>query len=420
MRVLVVGGGGREHAMGRALATTPGVTLMAAPGNPGTAEVGRNLPIEADDVPRLVEAARREQVDLVIPGPEIPLVAGLGDALGGAGIPCAGPNAAAARLEGSKAFARRIAAAAGVPSPRYRVVGAAPEVAAALAEFDSPPVVKADGLAGGKGVFLPDTVDECAEIASSLLGGRLGAAGATVILEERLIGAEASLFHACRGVEAVALPHAMDHKRLEDGDRGPNTGGMGAVSPNPIVPPDLEEEARRRIVLPTLQRLAAAGTPFHGFLFTGLMLTASGPVLLEFNVRLGDPEAQVVLPRLSDGVFADLCAWVAGTRDTPPVVSGDAPPTCAVVLAAAGYPEAHRRGDPITLSAGLETADRWFIHAGTRRDGGTLLTNGGRVGAVVARGATPAAARNAAYSGVTHVQWEGMTYRSDIGRRGND
>lgn len=405
--------------MGRALATTPGITILTAPGNPGTAEVGRNLPIEADDTPGLVAAARRELVDLVVPGPETPLVAGLGDALGAAGIPCAGPSAAAARLEGSKGFARRIAAAAGVPSPRHRVVTSPFEVAAALAEFESPPVIKADGLAGGKGVFLPDTVGECAEIAGNLLGGALGAAGATVLIEERLVGAEASLFHACRGVEAVALPHAMDHKRLEDGDRGPNTGGMGAVSPNPMVDPDLEEEARRRIVLPTLQGLAAAGTPFHGFLFTGLMLTAAGPMLLEFNVRLGDPEAQVVLPRLPDGAFADLCAWVAGSRETPPVVSGDAPPTCAVVLAAAGYPDAPRRGDPISVAPGLETADRWFVHAGTRRDDGMLVTAGGRVAAVVARGATPAAARDAAYRGVTHVQWDGMTYRNDIGRRGD-
>ena len=415
MRVLVVGSGGREHAMCRALATTPDIEILAAPGNPGTAQVGRNLPIATDDIAGLVEAARREEVDLVIPGPESPLVAGLTDALADAEIPSCGPTAAAARLEGSKAFTRSLADAAGVPSPVFRVVGTTSEIDDALGSFDSPPVIKADGLAGGKGVFLPDTFDECEEIARGLLAGRLGDAGATVVFEERLVGMEASLFHACRGTEVVALPHAMDHKRLFDADRGPNTGGMGAVSPNPVGDAALEEATRERIVLPALRRLVDEGYPFHGFLFSGLMITTARPVLLEFNVRLGDPEAQVVLPRLPDGAFAEVCAWVAGLRADPPEIDLDPRPTCAVVLAAEGYPESPRRGDPITISPGLDTKDRWFVHAGTRLSDGTLVTDGGRVGAVVARGATAVDARRGAYDGVSLVQWAGMTFRTDIG-----
>jgi phosphoribosylamine--glycine ligase len=234
-------------------------------------------------------------------------------------------------------------------------------------------------------------------------------------MEERLVGIEASWFHACRGTEAITLPDALDYKRLLDGGEGPNTGGMGSLSPNPDVDPGIGAAVHDRFVLPALERLAADGTPFNGFLFSGMMMTEESPYLLEFNVRLGDPEAQVVLPRLPDGVFAEVCAWVAGLRTDPPTFDVDRRHTCAVVLAAEGYPVAPRRGDPITLSPGLESEDRWFIHAGTRLDDGTLLTDGGRVGAVVARAESKEAARVAAYEGVPHVQWAGMTHRSDIG-----
>jgi len=415
VRVLVVGAGGREHAMCRALTTTPGVEIFTAPGNPGTALLGENVPVRADDIAGLVVLARRARVDLVIPGPEAPLVAGLADVLAEAGIPCCGPSAAAARLEGSKAFTRILAQAAGIPSPDHRVVTSPAEIAAALAAFESPPVIKADGLAAGKGVFLPDTFDECAQVTRDLLAGSLGRAGATVVMEERLGGIETSWFHACRDNEAITLPDALDHKRLLDGDEGPNTGGMGAVSPNPDVDTRIDVPVRDRFVLPALERLAEDGTPFKGFLFSGMMLTEENPYLLEFNVRLGDPEAQVVLPRLPDGAFTEVCAWVAGLRDNPPTFEFDRRHTCAVVLAAEGYPVAPRRGDPITLSPGLESTDRWFIHAGTRLDNGTLLTDGGRVGAVVARAESKGAARAAAYEGVSHVQWAGMTHRTDIG-----
>ncbi|MEX2322837.1 MAG: phosphoribosylamine--glycine ligase [Acidimicrobiia bacterium] len=415
VKVLVVGSGGREHAMCRALTTTPEVEIFTAPGNPGTAQFGENVDVRADDVAGLVALARRARVDLVIPGPEAPLVAGLADALAEAGIPCCGPSAAAARLEGSKAFTRMLAQAAGIPSPDHRIVTSPTGIAAALAAFESPPVIKADGLAAGKGVFLPDTFDESAQVTRDLLAGSLGQAGATVVMERRLAGIEASWFHACRGNEAITLPDALDHKRLLDGGEGPNTGGMGAVSPNPDVDTRIDVPVRDQFVLPALERLTADGTPFKGFLFSGMMLTEESPYLLEFNVRLGDPEAQVVLPRLPDGVFTEVCAWVAGLRANPPTFEFDRRHTCAVVLAADGYPGAPRRGDPITLSPGLESEDRWFIHAGTRLDNGTLLTDGGRVGAVVARAESKEAARVAAYEGVSRVQWAGMTHRSDIG-----
>ena len=415
MKVLVVGSGGREHAICRALATTPGTTLFAAPGNPGTALLGENLDVAAGDIPGLVAAARSIPVDLVVPGPEAPLVAGLADALHEIGIPCAGPSAAAARLEGSKAFTRALTEAAGVPSPAFRVVERSADIDRALAAFSSPPVVKADGLAGGKGVFLPDTIEECRQAAADLLAGRLGSAGSRVVLEQRLHGVEASWFHACRGIDVVPLPHGMDYKRLFDGDEGPNTGGMGAVSPNPLVTAVLEGEVRESIVLPALRRIQREGTPFRGFLFSGLMVTAEGPMLLEYNVRLGDPETQAVLPRLPDGAFSEVCAWLSGLSDERPRITFDDRVTCAVVVATEGYPESPRTGDEITFGDGLETPDRWFVHAGTQSDGSRLETSGGRVGTVVARGDTLADARRRAYAGIGLVQWPGMHYRSDVG-----
>jgi phosphoribosylamine---glycine ligase len=418
MRILVVGSGGREHAMVRALATAPGLDLLAAPGNPGTAALARPVAVAVDDVAGMVEAARHLGVDLVVPGPELPLVLGLGDALDEAGIPCAGPSASAARLEGSKSFTRILTDAAGVPSPAYQVVVDAAEVDAAIAAFDRPPVVKADGLAAGKGVLLPRSRAQCRDAVREILAGRFGAAGSRVVLEERLSGVEASLFHACAGVESVALPHARDHKRLLDGDRGPNTGGMGAISPNPLIDEALELEIAESIIRPTLNALADRGTPFRGFLFAGLMLTDDGPRLLEFNVRLGDPEAQAVLPRLADGAFLEVCRWVAGAVESLPETVADPRAVCAVVLTADGYPEDPRRGDPIAFDSDLETADRWFIHAATRADDGVLVTDGGRVGAVVARADGAARARHAAYEGVSLVRWDGMTYRTDIGSVG--
>jgi phosphoribosylamine--glycine ligase len=416
MKVLVVGGGGREHAICRALTTGPDpIEILTAPGNPGTAALGRNLPIPAGDVDGLVAAAGAEMVDLVVPGPELPLTLGLGDALAAAGIPCCGPLAEPSRLEGSKAFTREVGLAAGVDTPRFRVVDGHAGIDAALSAFGEPPVVKADGLAGGKGVFLPDDFDGCRRAIASLLDGALGEAGRTVVVEERLEGTEASLFYAVDGTRTVLLPHARDHKRLLDGGRGPNTGGMGAISPNPDLDDEVVAGVTDGLILPVLDYLAGLGRPYRGFLYAGLMLTDAGPRLLEFNVRLGDPEAQGVLPRLPAGTLAALAGSVAhGRLDTTPIPV-DPRPTWTVVMAADGYPDRPRRGDPITIEPWVEGPDRWVDHAGTRSEDGRLVTAGGRVLSVVARGATPEAARSAAYDGVAGIHWDGARYRTDIG-----
>lgn len=417
MKVLVIGNGGREHAMCRALQSgVPRPTLLCAPGNPGTATCGTNVPVAVDDVAGLVALAQREKVDLVIPGPEAALVVGVADAMRTAGIPCCGPGAIPAQLEASKLFTRQLAMRLKLPSPEYAVVGDATTLASVLEAWPGGvPVIKADGLAAGKGVFLPETVAEAGAIGRRLLDGELGNAGTTLVLEERLYGSEASLFYACSGRHAISLPHARDHKRLLDGDAGPNTGGMGAISPNPGLTESLEEDVLRHIVQPTLDALANDGAPFCGFLFVGLMLTERGPKLLEFNVRLGDPEAQAILPRLAAGEFLRLCEATAKGGLDGFVLNVDPRPTCAVVLTASGYPEAPRRGDSIQVNGALESAHRWLIHAGTRQGDDGLQTAGGRVAAVVAQGNTADEARKLAYAGVALVRFDGAHVRHDIG-----
>lgn len=417
MKILVIGNGGREHAICRALRTgADKPDLFIAPGNPGTAELGRNVAIAVTDVTALTAFAQHEGIDLVIPGPEAALCAGIADALAKVGIPCCGPTQAAAQLEASKVFTRELAARLHLPSPMFARAHDDASLRAALARFgNAPPVLKADGLASGKGVFLPDTFDDCLRIGQALLAGSLGTAGASLVLEERLQGPEASLFFACSGIDAVALPHARDHKRLQDGDRGPNTGGMGAISPNPGIHPALEASVRATMVLPTLRALQDAGTPFCGFLFLGLMLTDDGPKLLEYNVRLGDPEAQAVLPRLADGELLRLCRATAAGALAGFTLAQDDRATCAIVLAAAGYPDTPRHGDALCVGPELVQDDRWLVHAGTEDDAGILRTSGGRIAAVVARAATPELARQRAYEGVAHVQFDGMQWRRDVG-----
>jgi len=414
LKFLVVGGGGREHAVCRALSTSvPTPDILVAPGNAGTALLARNVAVRADDVVALANLACEERADLVIPGGEAALVAGLADLLAEMGIPCCGPSKAAARLEGSKAFARALAARAGVPSPRFAVVRDESEIEAAVDGFDVPPVVKADGLAAGKGVFLPDTRRQCIATTKKLLRGALGEAGRSVVLEERLSGPEASLFYACAGTEAIALPHARDHKRRDDGDRGPNTGGMGAVSPNPLVTPAMEERIRRETIEPVLRAMTDEGTPFRGFLFAGMILTQDGPMLLEFNVRLGDPEAQAILPRLGPGDFQRLAMSIGSGRLFGVSISVDTRATCAVVVASEGYPEASPAGRPVVF--GTDDADCWVDHAGTAQSGGNIIASGGRVAAVVGCGTTAGEARERAYTGVARVRLEGMQFRRDIG-----
>jgi phosphoribosylamine---glycine ligase len=417
-RILIVGGGGREHALAWKLAAEPGVNeVVVAPGSDAIAlepRVRRVADLDPLDPAAVVALARQRAVELVVVGPEAPLAAGVADALADAGIAVFGPSKSAARIETSKSFCHEIAAAAGVAMARsasFDDAAACVEYARAEANQGNGVVVKADGLAAGKGVIVAGTADE-AEVAVALLAAD---GVARFVVEERLHGPEASVIAICDGRRAVALPAARDHKRLLDGDAGPNTGGMGAYSPLPDLPPDEAERIVETVHLPILAELARRGTPFRGFLYAGLMLTDGGPRLLECNARLGDPEAQVILPLLAAPLGPLLLAAARGA-------SGDAAPTVptmpgaavGIVLASAGYPSSPRRGDPID---GLAAADGGALvfHAGTlRTSDGAWTTNGGRVLTVVGRGGDLETARGAAERAADTISWPGMQRRHDI------
>jgi phosphoribosylamine--glycine ligase len=421
MRVLVVGAGGREHALAWALSSSPLLSqLFVAPGNPGTATIGRNVPIGALDIPALVEFATAEAIDLVIPGPEAPLVAGLADALAAAGVRCCGPSAAAAALEGSKAFSKAICAAAGIPTALWEEFTDPAAAAEFIARRGAPIVIKADGLASGKGVTVAATEAQAQEAARALLKDRsLGDAGARILIEECLVGEEISLFALCDGEDCILLGAAQDHKRVGDNDTGPNTGGMGAISPPGNFPPQAQGAALDLFIRPVLREMAARGTPFTGILFAGLMLTQSGPRLIEYNVRLGDPETQALLPRLAP---TDLLAAFLAAADgqLAHFAARWLDLSCvAVVLAAPGYPGEYAKHIPI---AGLDRAAAMphaaIFHAGTEIRDGHLVSSGGRVLTVCATGATAASARDGAYRAVREIRFPGAIYRSDIGVRG--
>ncbi len=414
MRVLVVGSGGREHALVWAIAASPLATkVYAAPGNPGTATLAENVPIGDQDVPGLVRFAREQAIDLVVPGPEGPLVAGLTDALAEAGIACCGPSAAAARLEGSKAFTKELCDEAGIPTALWERF----DDAAAALEFvrrrGVPIVIKADGLAAGKGVVVAQTEDEAvAAVRSIMEESRFGPAGASVVIEECLVGAECSLFALCDGPDAVFLGTARDHKRVGDGDTGPNTGGMGAFSPVSGLDPAPLMDA---FVRPALAAMAARGTPFRGILFAGLMLTATGPRLIEYNVRFGDPECQAILPRLRSDLLPGLVAACEGELSRFDLRFRDE--ACvAVVMAANGYPETPESGSIIDgLEAAAAVPSAIVFEAATRIENGRLLANGGRVLTIGATGPTLEAARASAYAAIERVVWPEGFYRHDIG-----
>lgn len=415
MRVLVVGGGGREHALVFGLAASPLVDeLFCAPGNPGIAALATLVPLEAEDIPGLVDWARSHAVDLVVVGPERPLADGLVDGLEAAGVRAFGPDRAAARLESSKAFARDFCRRHGIPTADYAVCTDAASAHRAVAARGAPVVVKADGLAAGKGVTVATAEAEAHAAVDAAFAGAFGAAGATVLVEECLTGTEASLFALCDGEHALLLATAQDHKRLGDGDTGPNTGGMGAVSPAPALGPALAERVMREIVEPTVLGMKLEGTPFRGVLYCGLMLTADGPRLLEYNVRMGDPEAQVVLPRL----MTDLGQLLDGAT-TGMLAHLDLrwyPQSCVgVVLANRGYPDAPAAGSPIAgLDAVAEMADVVVFHAGTAERDGAVVAAGGRVLCVSALGADVAAARRRAYDAVERITWPERVFRRDI------
>ena len=421
MRILVAGSGGREHALVWKIARSPSARrVLAAPGNPGMERDAVCLPdVRAGDARALAEACRRERVDLVVIGPEDPLAAGVADALRADGIAVFGPGAAAARLEASKGFARELMARCGVPQPRFRRFDAPGPARAYLRELGGSCVVKADGLCAGKGVVVCADPAEGERALDEIMGDRrFGASGDSVLVEERLIGEEASFHAICDGERVVPLAAAQDHKRALDGDRGENTGGMGAYAPAPIVTPALEKRVLEEIVHPTLRGLREAGAPFVGVLYCGLMIDAAGtPRVIEFNVRFGDPETQALVVQM-EGDLLPLLAGAATGRLDP----GAAPPAegaaICVVLASGGYPREYAVGKAIT---GIEEAEALpgvaVFHAGTRREGAGFVTAGGRVLGVTARGADLRSARDLAYRAAERIRFDGCHYRRDIAAR---
>ncbi len=415
MEILVVGGGAREHALVRALSLDPAVTgLHAAPGNPGIGELAALHAVDPLDGAAVAALAVDLGVDLVVVGPEAPLVTGVADAVCEAGIPVFGPSAAGARLEGSKAFAKEVMAAAGVPTAAARVATTVDEVAAALDEFGAPHVVKEDGLAAGKGVVV--TSDREAALAHA--AACLAKPGGRVVVEEFLDGPEVSLFVLSDGSAVVPLQPAQDFKRVDDDDAGPNTGGMGAYSPLPWAPSGLVDEVAATVASPTIAEMARRGTPFAGVLYCGLALTSRGVRVVEFNARFGDPETQVVLPRLATPLAAVLMAAATGGLAQLPPLEWRDEAAVTVVVAAHGYPVTVRSDDPITgIAAAEQVPAVHVLHAGTALREGVLVSAGGRVLSVVGTGADLTAARAAAYAGVDRITLPGSHHRTDIARR---
>ena len=421
MKILVIGSGAREHAMVWKLSRERDVAeIVCTPGNPGIAAIARCIAADVTKPAELLAVASREAVDLTVVGPEIPLSFGVADLFAAKGRAIVGPTRAAAQLESSKAFAKDFMARHGVPTARFRVCASAEDALAAVAsgEFGYPVVLKADGLAAGKGVVIAEDKETAdAAIHAAMVERRFGAAGAQIVLEEFLVGEEASYFVLADGTACVRLSSAQDHKRIFDGDRGPNTGGMGAFAPSVLLGPEVERLVLDRIVLPVLRGMESEGHPFRGFLYVGLMLTADGPKVVEFNVRFGDPEAQVVLPMLDE----DL-SWLLAAAATDALPSRAArfrdEPHVGIVLASGGYPESFESGKVITgVAEASQVPGALVFHAGTSRRDGQLVTSGGRVLTVVGRGATYRAAIEVAYQAAAHISFDGMQSRRDIGQK---
>jgi phosphoribosylamine--glycine ligase len=413
MRVLVVGGGGREHALCEAIARSPLLTrLYCAPGNPGTAAVAENVAIAATDIESLVGFAQANAIELVVPGPETPLVAGLTDAMLDAGIPCCGPTRAAAQLEGSKTFAKELCDAAGIPTARWERFEQAAEAHDFMSRRGAPLVVKADGLAAGKGVVVAATEAEATAAVDALLPA------GPVLIEECLEGEEVSFFALCDGQHAIPLGAAQDHKRLGEGDTGPNTGGMGAYAPPPVFTQALQTQVMETVIRPVLTTMAERGTPFRGVLFVGLMLTAEGPKVIEFNVRFGDPECQALLLLLRSDLLPALMAAHDGDLDAFDLRWSDGA-AISVVLAARGYPGKPAEGGEILgIAEAAAMPHAQVFHAGTRRtEDGRVVGAGGRVLTVCATGKDLLAAREAAYAAVAKIDWADGFCRRDIGWR---
>ena len=419
MNILLLGSGGREHALAWKLAQSPLCEqLFAAPGNPGIGAYAELVSLEVADHGAVTAFCAAQQIGLVVVGPEAPLVDGLADSLRAAGVLTFGPGKAAAQLEGSKGFTKDLCERAGIPTGAYVRVGSEAEGLAALAGFTIPVVIKADGLAAGKGVTVAMTRDEAEAAICDIFAGRFGEAGAEALIEEFLEGEEASFFALTDGVTIVPFGSAQDHKRLGDGDTGPNTGGMGAYSPARVLTPALEAEAMEKIIAPTVRTMAVEGIPYSGVLFLGLMLTAKGPQLIEYNCRFGDPECQVMLMRLESDLAELLLACAEGRLAgiERPHFSGDT--ALSVVMAAEGYPATPKKGGRIGGIAAAEAGGARVFHAGTALAAdGTLTANGGRVLNVTARGRSVRAAQAAAYAAVARVDFPDGFCRSDIGWR---
>ena len=421
MKVLIVGGGGREHALAWKAAQSPQAdTVFVAPGNAGTArEPGvENIAIDAGDISALLDFARERHIGLTIIGPEAPLVAGIVDVFQADGLACFGPTQAAAQLEGSKTFSKEFLARHGIPTAAWDSFTEVDAAIAFIKQHGAPIVVKADGLAAGKGVVIARTEAEATDAVCDMLAGNaFGAAGNRVVIEEFLSGEEASFIVICDGSKALPLASSQDHKARDEGDTGPNTGGMGAYSPAPVVSEALHARIMAEVIEPTLRGMAADGSPYTGFLYAGLMITADGtPKVLEFNCRCGDPETQPIMMRLKSDLVelctAALAGGVAGIH-----ADWDKRAALGVVLAADAYPAGSSKGVPIEGLDGLDGADLKVFHAGTREQDGRILTNGGRVLCVCALGDDIAAAQARAYQGVAAIHWDGVYYRRDIGYR---
>jgi phosphoribosylamine--glycine ligase len=422
MKILVVGGGGREHALAWKISRSPLVTkLNCAPGNPGTAALAENLPIAVDQLDRLLAFAYENRIDLTVVGPEQPLSLGIVDLFESHGLKIFGPSQAAAFIEGSKAFSKDLMQKYGVPTAAYGVFTDLAEAEAFITSTGAPIVVKADGLAAGKGVIIARTCDEAVEAVRDMLSGNaFGSAGSRVVIEEFLTGEEASFLVITDGTNIIPLASAQDHKAIFDGDRGPNTGGMGAYSPAPVVTADIHEKAMQQVIRPTVDGMATEGRPYRGVLYAGLMVKDGQVKTLEFNARFGDPECQPLLMRMKSDIVPILMAVAEGDLAAHAIEWHDKAAVC-VVMASEGYPGEYRKGDMIEgLEDSARSEDVYVFHAGTALKDGMCVTNGGRVLGVTALGSSVQQAITTAYEAVRRITWKGVQFRSDIGRKALD
>ena len=421
MNILVVGSGGREHAIALAVKKSPLCeNLICAPGNPGMANLGRCVPVDVADPKALADLAEAEKVDLAIIGPEIPLVAGVVDEFRARGLRAFGPTAAAAALEGSKAFSKNFMKKYSIPTAAFETFTDLASAKKFLAEHPAPIVVKASGLAAGKGAVVCLTDKEANDAVEEMLGDKavFGESGKTVVIEEFMEGEEASLFAVCDGKDYVLLSSAQDHKRVFDGDKGPNTGGMGAYTPAPVVTPEILSAVKSQIIEPTLKGMAAEGSPYTGVLYVGIMVTKNGPKVVEYNCRLGDPECQVVLPVYDGDLLALFDAAEKGELRNFDAPASPKMSAAIVVMASEGYPGSYEKGKEIFGIEDAEATGPMVVHAGTKMADGKLLTNGGRVLGVVGTGKDLQAALDKAYEACGKIRFEGAFYRKDIGQKG--